>query len=146
MYRRPNKYKAIKTVVDGVTFDSRKEGRRYRELRLLEQAGVIEDLCLQPHFLLQEAYVKNGKSVRKIEYIADFSYYDLEKKKFVVEDVKGLKTDVYRLKKKIFEYKYPDLEISEIWKMLRNVNVLTHRSDNEKNEKFYSYLWQKQRR
>ncbi len=114
MYRRPNKYKAIKTVVDGVTFDSRKEGRRYRELRLLEQAGVIEDLCLQPHFLLQDSYVKNGKSVRKIEYIADFSYYDLEKKKFVVEDVKGLKTDVYRLKKKIFEFKYPDLEITEV--------------------------------
>lgn len=140
MYKKPSKYRAIKTVVDGVTFDSRKEGRRYRELRLLEQAGVIEDLCLQPHFLLQEAYVKNGKSVRKIEYIADFSYYDLEKNKFVVEDVKGLKTDVYKLKKKIFEYKYKDLEISEIQKMLRNVNVLTHRSDNEKNEKFYSYL------
>lgn len=114
MYRRPSKYKAIKTVVDGITFDSRKEGRRYRELRLLEQAGVIEDLYLQPHFLIQEAYSKNGRAVRKIEYIADFSYYDLERKKFVVEDVKGLKTDVYRLKKKIFEYKYPDLEISEI--------------------------------
>lgn len=114
MYRRPSKYNAKKTVVDGITFDSRKEGRRYRELRLLEQAGVIEDLCLQPHFLLQDSYSKNGRAVRKIEYIADFSYYDLEKKKFVVEDVKGLKTDVYKLKKKIFEYKYPDLEISEI--------------------------------
>ena len=114
MYKKPSKYRAIKTVVDGITFDSRKEGRRYRELRLLEKAGVIKDLCLQPHFLLQEAYKKNGKTVRKIEYIADFSYYDLEKDKFVVEDVKGLKTDVYRLKKKIFEFKYPDLEISEI--------------------------------
>lgn len=114
MYKKPSKYKAIKTVVDGITFDSRKEGRRYRELRLLEKEGVIKDLCLQPHFLLQEAYSKNGRAVRKIEYIADFSYYDLEKDKFVVEDVKGLKTDVYRLKKKIFEYKYLDLEISEI--------------------------------
>lgn len=114
MYKKPSKYRAIKTVIDGVTFDSRKEGRRYRELRLLERSGVIKDLCLQPRFLLQEAYSKNGKAVRKIEYIADFSYYDLEKDKFVVEDVKGVKTDVYRLKKKIFEYKYPDLEISEI--------------------------------
>lgn len=114
MYKKPSKYRAIKTVVDGITFDSRKEGRRYRELRLLEKAGVIKDLSLQPHFLLQEAYSKNGKAVRKIEYIADFSYYDLEKDKFVVEDVKGVKTDVYRLKKKIFEFKYPDLEISEI--------------------------------
>ena len=114
MYKKSSKYRAIKTVVDGITFDSRKEGGRYGELRLLEKAGVIEDLCLQPHFLLQEAYSKNGRTVREIEYIADFSYYDLEKDKFVVEDVKGLKTDVYRLKKKIFEYKYPDLEISEI--------------------------------
>lgn len=114
MYKKPSKYRAIKTVVDGITFDSRKEGRRYRELRLLEKAGVIKDLSLQPRFLLQEAYSKNGRAVRKIEYIADFSYYDLEKDKFVVEDVKGLKTDVYKLKKKIFEFKYPDLEISEI--------------------------------
>ena len=114
MYKKPSKYRAIKTVVDGITFDSRKEGRRYRKLRLLEKAGVIKDLCLQPHFLLQDSYVKNGRAVRKIEYIADFSYYDLEKDKFVVEDVKGVKTDVYKIKKKIFEYKYLDLEISEI--------------------------------
>lgn len=76
MYKKPSKYRAIKTVVDGITFDSRKDGRRYRELRLLEKAGVIKDLCLQPHFLLQEAYSKNERAVRKIEYIADFSYKD----------------------------------------------------------------------
>lgn len=109
-----SKYRAIKTTVDGIEFDSKKEAMRYQELKLLQKAGVIKDLSLQPNFLLQEAYRKNGRTVRKIEYIADFSYYDLEKDKFMVEDVKGLKTDVYRLKKKIFEFKYPDLEIIEI--------------------------------
>ena len=57
-----NKYHAIKTTVDGITFDSRAEARRYRELKLLERAGVIENLVLQPKFELQPKY-KIGKGV-----------------------------------------------------------------------------------
>lgn len=109
-----SKYRAIKTIVDGIKFDSRKEAKRYQELKLLEKAGVIKDLALQPNFLLQESFEKNGKNFRAINYIADFCYWDCEKKQYVVEDVKGFKTDVYRLNKKLFKFKYTGYEISEI--------------------------------
>ena len=109
-----SKYRARKVEVDGIIFDSHKEARRYRELKLLEQAGKIKDLGLQPNFLLQPSYKKDGKTIRKIEYIADFTYYDLERNEMVVEDVKGFRTDVYRLKKKKFEYKFPEMKITEV--------------------------------
>lgn len=69
-----NKYKNQKIQIDRYVFDSVAEGRRYRELSLLERAGEITDLQLQPKFLLQESFKKNGKTYRKIEYIADFMY------------------------------------------------------------------------
>ena len=90
-------------------FDSTKEAKRYRELELLEMAGEISNLELQPRFLLQESFRKNGKTYRKIEYVADFKY--IEKGKTIVEDVKGLQTDVFKIKHKLFEKKYPDLEL-----------------------------------
>lgn len=102
------KYKAKKTVVDGITFDSKKEARRYQELKLLERAGVIKDLSLQPNFLLQEKFKYREKTERKIEYIADFQYYVIKDKKWVIEDVKGYKTDVYKLKRKLFLKRYGD--------------------------------------
>lgn len=68
------KYKNKKTQVDMYVFDSIAESRRYKELALLEKAGEIKDLQLQPRFLLQESFKKNGKTYRKIEYIADFMY------------------------------------------------------------------------
>ena len=111
------KYHNIKTEIDGIKFDSKKEGSRYKELKMLERAGVIRDLCLQPSFLLLPGFKKNGYTFRKTEYIADFKYFDIEKGKWVVEDVKSeitRKDKVYRLKKKLFEYKYKDLEITEI--------------------------------
>ena len=55
-------------------FDSIRESQRYKELKLLERAGEISNLKLQPKFLLQDSFKKNGKTYRKIEYIADFSY------------------------------------------------------------------------
>ena len=109
-----NKYKNRKVQIDRYVFDSVKEGKRYRELALLEQAGEISDLELQPKFLLQESFRKNGKTYRKIEYRADFMYK--QDGKVIVEDVKGMKTDVFKLKLKLFEYKYPELEIKIIWK------------------------------
>lgn len=87
---------------------------RYSELKLLEKAGLIKDLTLQPRFNLQESFKKNEKSTWKIDYIADFMYFDNEEQRTIVEDVKGYKTDVYKLKKKLFERKYRDLEIKEI--------------------------------
>lgn len=108
------KYHNRKIIINGITFDSLKEGNRYRELKLLERAGLIKDLKLQPAFLLIPSFKKNGKTYRKAEYIADFMYYDIEKNKTIVEDTKGFRTDIYKLKKKLFEYKYKDLEIKEL--------------------------------
>lgn len=69
-----NKYRNKKTQVDMYVFDSIAESKRYKELALLQRAGEIQNLELQPRFLLQESFKKNGKTYRKIEYIADFSY------------------------------------------------------------------------
>lgn len=110
-----HKYHAKKTAVDGITFDSRKEAERYKELKALERVGKIDRLELQPRFELQESFKHKGKTIRKIEYVADFLYRDLSTLELVVEDVKGVKTDVYKLKKKLFlkhygnEYKFVEV-------------------------------------
>lgn len=95
-------------------FDSALEAKRYRQLVLLERAKAIKNLQLQVPFLLQEGFRKNGKTYRKIEYIADFVYE--ENGKTVVEDTKGVKTDVFKMKQKLFERKYPDLSIKIVTK------------------------------
>lgn len=102
-----NKYKNQKVTIDGITFDSLKEGGRYRVLKLLVKAKEIKDLELQKKFELQPAYTNaNGKHIRAINYLADFYYYDNKLGCYVVEDVKGFRTKEYLLKKKMFEYKY----------------------------------------
>lgn len=97
-----SKYKNKKTAVNNITFDSRAEANRYLELKLLEKSGKIDDLRLQPRFLLQDKFFLKNKTYRKIEYIADFKYFDKNLGKYVVEDVKGKETDVFKLKMKIF--------------------------------------------
>lgn len=97
-----SKYRAKKVEVDGIKFDSKREANRYCELKLLEKANEIRNLELQPRFLLQDKFVdKHGKTHRKIEYVADFLYINKDDKA-IVEDVKGVMTDVYKLKKKLF--------------------------------------------
>lgn len=107
-----NKYYNKNVIVDGIKFDSIAESVRYKELKLLERAKEISNLELQPKFVLQEGFKKNGKTYRKIEYIADFKYE--EKGQVIVEDVKGVETNEFKLKHKLFEYKYPDLELKII--------------------------------
>ena len=103
-----NKYRNTKTIVDNIKFDSKAEAKRYIELKLLERAGEISDLKLQPKFVLQDKYKNNkGQTVRAITYKADFSY--MENGKLIVEDVKGMETKEFKLKKKLLEYKYPDI-------------------------------------
>lgn len=104
-----NKYNASKTVVDGIRFDSRAEARRYRELKLLQRAGEIKDLELQPSFLLIERFKCCGKTYRDTRYIADFAYIEIKTGLHVVEDVKGVETEVFRLKKKLFLKRYGNL-------------------------------------
>ena len=103
-----SKYNAIKTTIDGITFDSRKEASRYTELKLLSKAGEIRELRLQVPF---ELIPKRGK-LRAIRYIADFAYADNHGND-IVEDVKGMKTQVYKLKKRMMLEKY-GIEIQEV--------------------------------
>ena len=109
-----SKYGNKKVVVDEIKFDSQLEARRYIELKLLERTKEIKDLRMQVTFELQPTYKKKNKVIRAINYVADFVYYDVKKGKTIVEDTKGYKTEIYKLKKKMFEYKYPDLEIKEV--------------------------------
>ena len=107
-----SKYRNKKTIIDGIEFDSKKEANRYCELKLLEKAKEIEDLKLQPKFILQEGFKKDGVTYRPITYKADFSY--IYKGRIVVEDVKGVETETFKLKRKIFEYNYPYLKLELI--------------------------------
>lgn len=88
------KYRAIPTEVDGIRFSSRKEARRYSELKLMERAGEISGLSLQPKFPI----IING--VKVCTYIADFDYL-IQSGERRIEDVKGMKTPIYNLKKKL---------------------------------------------
>lgn len=101
-----SKYHAKRTTIDDITFASKKEAMRYRELKLLERAGEIENLQLQVPYIL----IDKSKYGRAIKYVADFVYQ--EKGKTIVEDSKGFKTDVYKLKKRLLAEKY-NIEIKE---------------------------------
>jgi hypothetical protein len=105
-----SKYNAKRTVVDGITFASKKEAKRYGELKLLERGGRILGLELQPAFDLR---AKGGGKVGV--YRADFAYHEkvVGGTRWVVEDVKGFKTPVYRLKKKHLEAQY-GIQITEV--------------------------------
>ena len=112
---KESKYHNKKIMYDDIKFDSIKEKNRYQQLKLLELAGLISELELQKEFVLQPSYVNNNnKRIRAITYKADFVYFDKEKKKYIVEDVKGMRTEIYKLKKKILEYQYSNITIDEI--------------------------------
>lgn len=100
------KYGNRKTTVDGVTFDSKAEAARYMALQLLERGGVITALSLQPEFLIADGFTYNGKRERAIKYVADFKYLDVQTDEWVIEDVKGTRTEVYKIKRKLFLAKY----------------------------------------
>ena len=101
-----SKYRAIPTLVDGIRFASRRESLRYMELKLLACAGEISGLELQPVFPLLVDGVKVGR------YLADFRYYRKDGE-LVIEDSKGFKTPVYRLKKRIVEAQY-GIQVQEV--------------------------------
>lgn len=99
-----SKFNAKKTTVDGIVFDSKREAARYVELREMERAGAIKGLRRQVKYELVHAFDVDGKHYRAITWIADFVY--VEDGKEVVEDCKGYRTDVYRLKAKLFAHRY----------------------------------------
>lgn len=103
---RTSKYHARKTTVDDITFDSKREADRYLVLKGMEEVGAIEDLRRQVRYELIPAFDVDGRHYRPVFYVADFVYLDKETGKEVVEDVKGMRTDVYRLKSKLFAKRY----------------------------------------
>lgn len=107
--KKPQKYHAKKTEVDGITFPSKHEAHRYCELKLLQKAGEISSLELQVSFELQPSFRYKGKTIRAIKYIADFTYFDRDGKMHI-EDAKGVKTKEYQLKKKLMLFKGWEIE------------------------------------
>ena len=95
-----SKYRAVKTTVDGKTFASKKEAARYQELKMLEKAGKINGLETQVRYTLSP----KDELGRSVMYVADFGYYEKNHAKawvWIVEDVKGFKTAVYKLKRRM---------------------------------------------
>lgn len=108
-----NKYNARKAEANGIVFDSKKERDKYLELLLLQKAGEVKSFDLQPQFILQEGYRnKEGKWVRPITYRADFRVKYPDGREVVI-DTKGFRTKDYLLKRKMFEYRYPDIDFRE---------------------------------
>jgi hypothetical protein len=99
-----NKYKNTKTIVDGITFDSKLEARAYKYFRDHPDYVIME---LQPKFVLQEAFEYRGKKIREIAYKADF-LIQYRSKPFVV-DAKGVETPEFKIKLKMLHYEYPSI-------------------------------------
>ena len=96
------KYNNQKKTVDGITFDSILEARRYIILKARLEAGTISDLRLQPHYTIMEGYKDlSGTYIRPVQYIADFSYIINEDGRRIVEDAKGVRTEPYAIKRKL---------------------------------------------
>lgn len=108
-----SKYHAKKTECrHGHLHDSKKEAQRCNELHLQQCGKQIKDLQTQVRFELLPSLKRHGKTIeRKVDYIADFVYIRNGHK--VVEDVKGMRTDAYKLKRKMFRHRYPDIEFIE---------------------------------
>lgn len=95
-----SKYHNRRIISNGEKFDSKKEERRYKELRALEKSGVIRDLKRQVKFVLIPSHRENGRvTERECSYYADFTY--IQDKAFIVEDVKGFRTPEYKIKRKL---------------------------------------------
>ena len=115
-----SKYGAKKTELDGIVFDSQREASRWAELRLLEKAGEISHLERQPKFLLFGSHgpvvirSKGFPNGRRAKWIGDFAYFCTKRNKRICEDVKGVRTPMFILKKAVVLACYPGLESVEI--------------------------------
>jgi hypothetical protein len=114
----PSKMRNIKTEVDGMIFDSQKEANYYCELKIQKQQRDIIDFFLQVPFLLQEGYWKGNEWIKPVWYKADFlviKFYDISPVKIKVireiHEVKGRWSDTAKIKRKMFEKRYPEYEM-----------------------------------
>ena len=97
---KPSKYRNQPTEIDGIRFASKKEARRYQDLKLLERAKEIENLTLQPRYPLTVS------GLHVCTYVGDFQYDEVKSGRRVTEDAKGVKTDAFRIKAKLFHALY----------------------------------------
>ena len=122
--KQGNKYNATKKKVDGILFDSKKEARVYQELKRWEKEGRIKDFKVHPSYLIQEreeieviGTLRTGKVgkkkviMRPIHYIPDFEFWDNEWNRKRIIDVKGVATEVYKVKRKLFNHMYKPLYV-----------------------------------
>ncbi|MEK4029391.1 DUF1064 domain-containing protein [Pseudobacillus sp. FSL P4-0506] len=131
-----SKYGSKKVGVDGIAFDSKAEAKYYEHLKRLQANEQILFFRTQPRYLLQEAFMKNGVTHRKIEYVADF---EVHKKDGSIEviDIKGVETEVFKIKRKLFEKRYP-----------HTLSLLTYSSDHEgflPTEEYRAYIRKKKK-
>lgn len=98
---------------EGITFASKAEMNRYAELRMAEKAGLIGGLDTQVPIMLQESFThKIHGTQQAIKYICDFAYK--QDGKWIYEDFKGFKTEIYKIKKKLLLNRYPDIDFREV--------------------------------
>lgn len=116
-----NKFKNKKTEIDGIKFDSEMESHYYLYLKELKEEGVVVDFELQPTFILQEGFIKDGKKIRPITYKADFEVTYIDGHIEVI-DVKGKMTEEFKLKRKMLLYKYRDINFKCVQERGRKPN------------------------
>lgn len=109
---KSHKYNATRKTVDGITFDSAGEARAFSLLKLWEKSGAIQNIELQPRYTLMDGYTDaTGRKVRSMQYVPDFRF--TRAGQTVVVDFKGVKTEAYKLKAKLFRQRYPDVVFEE---------------------------------
>lgn len=113
-----SKYGAKKAEVDGIRFDSKVESLYYLHLKKLKEQGELKDFKLQPVYELQPKFEYQGLKRRAINYKADFLVIDNDDKETVI-DIKGMPTTEAKLKRKMFEYRYPDKDLKWIVRSLK---------------------------
>ena len=116
-----NKYNNKKTTIDDIVFDSKDEALYYQALKDMKAKGLIKDFELQPEFILQEGFEKDEKKYRAIKYTADFRVLTNNDYSYIV-DVKGMLTTEFKIKMKLFNYKYRDIELKLISRSVKYGN------------------------
>jgi hypothetical protein len=104
---KTGKFGSIKTTIDGIIFDSKMESQYYTHLKELKAKGEIKDFTLQPEYMLLESFKKDGRTIRAIKYISDFLEIHNDGSEVIV-DVKGRETEAFKIKRKLFDARYPD--------------------------------------
>jgi hypothetical protein len=129
-----SKYGAKKTKIDDIKFDSQAEGLYYEHLKELERAKVISYFVCHPKYELQPKFEKNGVKYRQISYIADFEVTYPDGKIEVVDVKPTFLLEAFKLKRKLFEYKYPQLEIKCVT-YTKKYGWETHKENKERRKK-----------